>query len=204
MTEAEWLVCADPEQMFRCIGDRDSVRRSRCVLRELLLPGVLRACNEHEGAWVRAEIDLWVDDQDSDHATARPFPKVVADWIGATWPSPEGCRRPEEPRDPDRCLARRLSHRQGDDVKQRACCVLRDLFGPLPFRTTTLDPSRLPASVVALAEGIYGQRAFDQMPILADALQDAGCDNEDILNHCRQPGEHVRGCWVVDLLLGKS
>jgi hypothetical protein len=42
------------------------------------------------------------------------------------------------------------------------------------------------------------------MPILADALQDAGCDNEDILNHCRQPGEHVRGCFVVDLLLGKA
>ncbi len=47
-------------------------------------------------------------------------------------------------------------------------------------------------------------RAFDRMPILADALQDAGCDNLNILNHCRQPGEHVRGCWVVDLLTGRS
>jgi hypothetical protein len=45
---------------------------------------------------------------------------------------------------------------------------------------------------------------FDQMPVLADALQDAGCDNTDILNHCRQPGEHVRGCWVVDLLTGRK
>jgi hypothetical protein len=42
------------------------------------------------------------------------------------------------------------------------------------------------------------------MPILADALEDAGCDNADILSHCRQPGAHVRGCWVVDLVLGKS
>jgi hypothetical protein len=42
------------------------------------------------------------------------------------------------------------------------------------------------------------------MPILADALEDAGCDNADILNHCRQPGEHVRGCWVVDLVLGRD
>jgi hypothetical protein len=42
------------------------------------------------------------------------------------------------------------------------------------------------------------------MPILADALEDAGCDNADILQHCRGAGEHVRGCWVVDLVLGKE
>src|SRR5581483_3643837 len=55
-----------------------------------------------------------------------------------------------------------------------------------------------------LAQAIYDERAFDRLPILADALEEAGCTNADILNHCRQPGEHVRGCWVVDLLLGKS
>jgi hypothetical protein len=81
--------------------------------------------------------------------------------------------------------------------------VTRDIFGN-PFRPVTVDPSWLTSDVRALAGGIYEERTFDRMPILADALQDAGCDNEDILNHCRQPGEHVRGCWVVDLLLGKS
>jgi hypothetical protein len=81
--------------------------------------------------------------------------------------------------------------------------LLRDIFGN-PFRPVTLDPSWLTATVLALAEGIYQERAFERMPILADALQDAGCDNEAILNHCRQPAEHVRGCWVVDLLLGKG
>lgn len=81
--------------------------------------------------------------------------------------------------------------------------LLRDIFGN-PFRPITLDHSWLTSTVLALANGIYEKRAFDRMPILADALQDAGCDNENILNHCRQPGEHVRGCWVVDLLLGKS
>jgi hypothetical protein len=55
-----------------------------------------------------------------------------------------------------------------------------------------------------ITQGIYNDRAFDRLPILADALEDAGCDNADILNHCRQPGEHVRGCWVVDLILGKK
>jgi hypothetical protein len=62
---------------------------------------------------------------------------------------------------------------------------------------------RFTSTAVALARGIYEDRAFDRMPILADALQDAGCDNEDILDHCRGPEPHVRGCWVVDLLLGK-
>jgi hypothetical protein len=58
---------------------------------------------------------------------------------------------------------------------------------------------------VALATGIYEERAFDRMPILADALEDAGCDNTDIIAHCRDPkGGHVRGCWVVDLVLGKE
>ncbi len=60
------------------------------------------------------------------------------------------------------------------------------------------------ATVRNIAKAIYDEQAFDRMPILADALEDAGCDNADILRHCREPGEHVRGCWVVDLLLGKS
>ena len=65
-------------------------------------------------------------------------------------------------------------------------------------------------SVVCLGLGIHWlataleERAFDRLPILADALEDAGCDNADILNHCRSAGPHVRGCWVVDLVLGRS
>jgi hypothetical protein len=57
---------------------------------------------------------------------------------------------------------------------------------------------------VRVAKAIYQSRAFQDMPILADALEDAGCDNADILAHCRRPGPHVRGCWVVDLILGKE
>jgi hypothetical protein len=83
---------------------------------------------------------------------------------------------------------------------------LHDLFGALLHRVG-LDLSWLAWNngiVVKIAQGIYDDRAFDRLPILADALEEAGCTNADILNHCRQPGEHVRGCWVVDLLLGKS
>jgi hypothetical protein len=59
-------------------------------------------------------------------------------------------------------------------------------------------------TVKQLTAAIYDDGAFDRMPILADALEDAGCTSQDILNHCRQPGEHCRGCWVVDLLLGRA
>ena len=81
--------------------------------------------------------------------------------------------------------------------------LLRDIFGN-PFRPITLDPRWLTSTVVDLAQAIYNERAFDRMPILSDALMDAGCDSEDIILHCRGDGPHVRGCWVVDLLLGKE
>jgi hypothetical protein len=86
---------------------------------------------------------------------------------------------------------------------QAQACLVRDILGN-PFRPVRVDPVWQTGTVVSLAQAIYDERAFDRLPILADALEDAGCTNADILNHCRQPGEHVRGCWVVDLLLGKG
>jgi len=83
------------------------------------------------------------------------------------------------------------------------CHLLRDIFGN-PFRPVTPDSTWLTSNVTALAQAIYDERAFDRMPILADALEDAGCTNQEILAHCRGVGAHVRGCWVVDLLLGKE
>jgi hypothetical protein len=83
------------------------------------------------------------------------------------------------------------------------CKIIRDIFGN-PFKPVTIDPSWLTSNVVSLAQAIYDERAFDRMPILGDALEDAGCDNKDILNHCRSGEEHVRGCWVVDSILGKA
>ncbi|MCE9560797.1 MAG: hypothetical protein K8U57_01955 [Planctomycetes bacterium] len=81
--------------------------------------------------------------------------------------------------------------------------LLRDIFGN-PFRPVSLDPSWLTTTVLALAQQMYESRDFSTMPILADALQDAECDNAEILDHCRSGGSHVRGCWLIDLMLGKS
>jgi hypothetical protein len=80
---------------------------------------------------------------------------------------------------------------------------VRDIFGN-PFRPVVFDPAWRTSTTLALARQMYDSRDFSPMPILADALQDAGCDNADILNHCRRPGEHTKGCWVIDLLLGKE
>jgi len=83
--------------------------------------------------------------------------------------------------------------------------LIRDVFGPLPFRPVSFNPAWRTDTALQLARQMYESREFSAMPILADALQDAGCDNDDILNHCRDTkATHVRGCWVVDLVLEKE
>jgi hypothetical protein len=95
-----------------------------------------------------------------------------------------------------------------EEEKASICNLLRDIFG---------NPCRLPPSIDAawlawhggmvrrLAEAIYEERDFERMGVLGDALEEVGCDNDELLTHCRQQGAvHVRGCWVVDVLLGKS
>jgi len=81
--------------------------------------------------------------------------------------------------------------------------IIRDVFGN-PFRPATCPPSWRTSAAGALAESVYEARDFAAMPVLADALEEAGCDDADVLTHCRGPGPHVRGCWVVDLVLGKA
>ncbi len=83
------------------------------------------------------------------------------------------------------------------------CNLLREIFGN-PFCPVTLDPAWRTEAAVGIAQAAYDSREFGNLPILADALQDAGCDHPDILAHLRGPGPHVRGCWVVDLVLGKA
>jgi hypothetical protein len=84
--------------------------------------------------------------------------------------------------------------------KRKQCHLLRDLFGS-PFRPVTFHPSWRSNAVVALATAAYTDRDFTVMPVLADALEEAGCSDEQILTHCRSPGEHARGCFVLDLVL---
>lgn len=86
---------------------------------------------------------------------------------------------------------------------EHLCPWIRDIFGN-PFRPISFDPSWRTSTAVAIAQSMYDSRDFGPMPLLADALQDAGCEVPEIIDHCRGPGPHVRGCWVVDSVLGKS
>ena len=97
----------------------------------------------------------------------------------------------------------------GSDTAWDAECecqaaILRDLFGPLPFRTVKAMPTWRTPAVLALAASIDDEHRFDETPVLADALEEAGCDNAELLEHLRRPGPHVRGCYALDFVLGKS
>ena len=111
-----------------------------------------------------------------------------------------------------------IKYAEAEGVKARErewqCTLLRDLFGPLAFRAVRIAPSALAwndGCIVRLARAAYGERSLPdgtldraRLAVLADAFEEAGCADEEILRHLRGPGPHVRGCWVVDLLLGKS
>jgi hypothetical protein len=89
--------------------------------------------------------------------------------------------------------------------------LLRDIFGPLPFRALSSDDSPRTPTVLNLAQAIdeerdarNGRLDASRLAVLADALEEAGCTNAEMLNHCRDKSPHVRGCWVLDLLLERS
>jgi hypothetical protein len=106
---------------------------------------------------------------------------------------------------------RMRQHQAGVSIDiANALSSLHDIIGN-PFRPVSLDPSWLTPTVKNLAQAAYDNRLLPsglldniRLAVLADAVEEAGCTNPDILNHCRQPGEHVGGCWVVDLLLAKE
>jgi hypothetical protein len=103
----------------------------------------------------------------------------------------------------------RLARRMHVECVLPQCHLLWDMFNP--FRPATVSPAWQTSQVVALAQTAYDERELPagtldvaRLAVLADALEDAGCTAADILGHLRGPGPHVRGCWAVDLVLGKS
>jgi len=199
MTEAEWIACNEPAQMYELLGVKVTERKRR-----------LCECGLAQSTWIDRRclpairsIEGFADG----HMDASQLADHIRTLRSVRSRVPRQC---EEESAISLLLAAAtgcsLSFSYmtfGPDTKARQLAVIRDILGN-PFCPITLDSEWLTLTVLRLANHIYDNRDFSTMPILADALQDAGCDNEDILNHCRQPGEHVRGCWVVDLVLGKS
>ena len=95
--------------------------------------------------------------------------------------------------------------RRGQDAEERILTnVLREIFGN-PFRSVTFADAWRTTDAMMLAKGVYAEKAFDGLPVLADALQEAGCDADELLDHLRDTSAtHVRGCWALDLVLGKE
>ncbi len=213
MTESEWLACTDPEPVLESLSGKASERKMRlfaaaCCRRIWHLLDDRRSRRAVEVAERFA--DGLVDPQELSEANWRS-----AWWLMAGLAAAENA--------PNQALiaatnttasyvhldgtSRLAIEAGGPGEREPQLRLLRDIFGPLSFRPVALDPAWLAwnhGTVPALARRIYEEQAYHDLPILADALEDAGCVDEDILAHCRQPGEHVRGCWVVDLLLGKS
>jgi hypothetical protein len=91
------------------------------------------------------------------------------------------------------------------DLQAREAALLRDLIPTtLARRRVRLPDAWRSADAVAVASAIYAERRFDTLSVLADALEEAGCTHEAILEHLRSPGPHVLGCWAVDAVLGRS
>ncbi len=100
----------------------------------------------------------------------------------------------------------RLDEQAAKAERRAQAALVRDLFGN-PYHPAAIEPACLDwneACIVKMARIIYDERKYQDMAILADALEEAGCDNSEVVNHCRQPGEHARGCWLLDLLLGRA
>jgi hypothetical protein len=228
MTEVEWLACVDPDLMLWTIsGHPDSrklwVGRNKPTARKWRLLGV--ACchrvwsliTEVECRRVVEVVEAYADGEVAEselrsvadaavdcgyrvhHDRLRHRAYAATDALG------RGVGLNATLEHSCSCVVRHTAWAAGGErsAEMRVQAgFIRDIFGN-PFRPVTLNPAWLTPTLVALSTGIYEEKAFDRMPILADALQDADCLNEDILNHCRQPGEHTRGCWAIDSLLNK-
>jgi hypothetical protein len=93
-----------------------------------------------------------------------------------------------------------------EESRSAQAALLRCIVGN-PFQPFSLDPAVLASQggiVVRLASAIYHDRRWEDMPLLGDCLEEAGCSNRDVLEHCRRPGLHARDCHVADMILGKS
>jgi hypothetical protein len=226
MIESEWLTCGDPEPMLRHLGCKAGERKRRlfacaCCRRAWhLLAGysIRQAVETAERYADKAASETELEDASDcaevvfrscntkagGHAAAHAVVSTTASGLDASRTAvfaAQGIVNPKNIAEPSEC------ERAGLDTEgAEQTSVLRDIVGN-PFHSVAIEPSWLTwqgGVVPKMAQAIYESRIFNRMPALANALERAGCTNEEILAHCRSGSDHVRGCWVVDLLLGKA
>jgi hypothetical protein len=227
VTEAEWLASADPTPMWECL--RGSLRDRKCRLlaaatihrvaawfssdaatHELLLGAVEVGEQYADGALPPVEFKALRDQfdfyarlgplSDAQRFAGEAVALLFADApdeaaYGITFAADAVTELTEGlPTDASPLCEHELATQAG---------LVRDIFGN-PHRPVTVDAAWRTPAVVTLAQAVYDGRAFDRLPELADALEGAGCTDTAVLSHCRSDGPHVRGCWAVDLILGRS
>jgi hypothetical protein len=189
MTEAEWLACTDPEKMRQFVCNLTSERKRLLYMVAWCRCSKPVVRDRHARAAVEAEeqyADGLATHEDFLRAGSAAF---LVQFVPILMGGHHKARHPEYAQ------------------------LLRDVIGN-PFRPVVLSPTWLAwndVTVVRLAQAAYDQRDLPagtldntRLAVLADALEEAGCTSEDVLGHLRGPGPHVRGCWPIDLCLGKS
>ena len=218
MTPAEWQQSTDLDALLQALDDRAKTRpvfRRRGNLLQLLLldggedgPDVRKrllfgaACCRRLGARLSDDtrrglemIERLADSRlrpaeiamDAWHTSVAPY--VASHFTSANMD-----------------LAARNAARAAPDwnaERLAQCELLRDLFDPLSW-DVMVDPSWVSPLVRSMAQTIYDEHHFEDLPILADALEEAGCDSAMVLDHCRSAAPHARGCWLLDTLLDKK
>ena len=208
MTDAEWLECTDPTPMLKFFRKKVPDRKVRLfgcaccrrVWHQLVDDRSKRAVEVAEllvdGLVTMKELDQAKKDAMAAYDVDHPAGAIYAARAATNTVAPF----------PDSAYMSRYALIAAEDKeaeRKHHSFLIRDIFGN-PFRPVTLHPRWQSSTVLDLARTIYEERVFERLPILADALMDAGCDSEEIINHCRSDGPHVRGCWVVDLLTGRE
>ena len=203
MTESEWLACTNPLPMLVFLQGKARERKLR-----------LFVCAGSRSLWGRLSNDeRYVCDVGERYAdsVARQDDVETARWLASERVKYRGMVLAVR-EDITACIFSMFSHEFyfWKDKPEGYCTLLRDIFGN-PFYPFQIDPVWITPTVTSLATAAYEDRALSsgeldpaRLAVLSDALEEAGCDNPDILAHLRTPGPHVRGCWVVDLLLGKE
>ncbi len=205
MTEAEWLACIDPQKMLEFLRDKTTDRKLRllavaCVQRYAAFDGAMSQIirvSELYADGLANWTDLAAVRKMAKELRRRAMQRDIGMGAGAV-------RNVASVAHPSASVA--ANGVLLTVVAETAIRAIREVFGN-PFSPVRINPTWgawNDGTVVKLAQGIYDDQTFDRLPVLADALEESGCTNADALNHCRLPGEHGRGCWVVDAILGKT
>jgi hypothetical protein len=218
MTEADWLACTDPQPMLAFLRGKTGGRKVRlfiCALARRAWPALSGDARRAVGVAERL-----ADGQCGEAERLAAYEAAGGDWA-ALYTQADGI--------PAKALlvenldyysadaavsVLRVADERGEYLLEvtpervaaesaAQCDLLRDIFGN-PLRPAPADPHWRTSAVLGLAATMYDARDFTAMPVLADALEEAGCNDAAITSHCRGPDRHVRGCFVVDLILGKA